>query len=46
MNLHQSIDGYLVLGYAVGITLLWGYAILSWIDYFRLQRRRRQRDSA
>ena len=46
MNPEQSIDGYLILGYAVSIALLWGYAILSWIDYSRLQRRRRRRDSA
>ncbi|MHC4081566.1 MAG: hypothetical protein ACYS15_20295 [Planctomycetota bacterium] len=45
MNPDQSIDSYLILGYAVGIALLWGYAILSWIDYFRLQRPRRREGS-
>jgi hypothetical protein len=45
MNPDQGIDSYLILGYAVGIALLWGYAVLSWIDYARLQWRQRHRDS-
>jgi hypothetical protein len=46
MNPDQSIDSYLILGYAVGIAMLWGYAILSWIDHARLHRRQRRRDTA
>ena len=46
MNPENGLDGYLVLGYAVSITLLWGYAILSWIDRARLERRRRRQGPA
>jgi hypothetical protein len=46
MNLDQGLDGFLILGYAVSIMLLWGYAILSWIDHARLQRRERRQGSA
>jgi hypothetical protein len=45
MNPPGSGTGYLILAYAISLTLLWGYAILSWIDFGRLQRRRRRQDS-
>jgi hypothetical protein len=44
MNSTSSGNGYLVLAYAVSLALLWGYAILSWIEVVRLQRRRRRQD--
>ena len=45
MNPPGSGIGYLILAYAISVTLLWGYAVLSWIDFGRLQRRRRRQDS-
>ncbi len=46
MNPPGSGNGYLILAYAISLTLLWGYAILSWIDFGRLQRRQRRQISA
>ena len=45
MNLLGSSNAYLILAYAVSLTLLWGYAILSWIEYGRLHRRQRRNAS-
>ena len=46
MNSPGSGNGYLILAYAISLALLWGYAILSWIEFGRLQRRQRRRTSA
>ncbi|MHC4413774.1 MAG: hypothetical protein ACYS0G_00665 [Planctomycetota bacterium] len=37
----NGLDPYLLLGYAVGITLLWGYAAVLWWSAYRLSRRER-----
>ncbi len=37
---------YLILAYAAGLTLLWGYALVLWVSGTRLDARERGRTEA
>jgi hypothetical protein len=39
-------EQYLILGYAVAIGFLWGYAVLLWVESRKLRRRERSRIEA